>query len=558
MLRNYWLRIAATIACLFVTNSGHANPELWQIVQRAKDKDFAKPDLLDRWLEVERILSRDLFVDIDFRPRKDKQSVREVMELHNPELLQKLVEARAVWHLTEEALMKKDPADLLVILRGVLARRPFVEIDWRPADPHLIGTILTAREMLLTNFPQMLGHLSRIHTEIETLRDRIKQAALLPEKWPEVDEHVRWLNDAFVFHATSQGEPISCRTLILIHRPSLYEEVFGIKPPQHALWELVVAAIVNKMAEIHSIEEWPEVEKRIRTNPEELEYQPQGCQSIRQLVRHFYRIFYREGLLLPTGLERSYVACGKAGSGAFGIVKKATALRTGTLVAIKKLNRGFFKALSLAWPPREIELMRRVDHPNVIKLLDTCGTSRDNAIYVVAEFIQGCELCHHVRSNNGRLIEKECQRITLQIIAGVDYLHRCGIAHRDLKPRNILISEEGLIKIIDLGLGEFTQEGELMDLWTGTPGYAAPELYLRKFYSGFAADIWSLGAVIYFMATGLAPFDFTDKVDLSYQWPEGLTVSAALKALIGGIFVYEIRRLTMNQILAHRWIVEPL
>lgn len=123
------------------------------------------------------------------------------------------------------------------------------------------------------------------------------------------------------------------------------------------------------------------------------------------------------------------------------------------------------------------------------------------------EYAPGGELFDHVQKR-GHLKENEIKSIMLQVFHAVDYLHRQGIVHRDLKLENILIGTGGRIYLSDFGFSKVSMLGQLLRTACGSPCYAAPELVLDKSgYYGSGADIWSCGVIMYAMNYGHLPFE---------------------------------------------------
>ena len=89
----------------------------------------------------------------------------------------------------------------------------------------------------------------------------------------------------------------------------------------------------------------------------------------------------------------------------------------------------------------------------------------------------------------GKIQSREAAKFLQQLISGVEYLHKLNIVHRDLKPENLLLDENNNIKIIDFGLSNIYQRGELLKTACGSPCYAAPEMIAGKRYSGLKVDI---------------------------------------------------------------------
>ncbi|KAJ3177047.1 Map microtubule affinity-regulating kinase [Gaertneriomyces sp. JEL0708] len=153
----------------------------------------------------------------------------------------------------------------------------------------------------------------------------------------------------------------------------------------------------------------------------------------------------------------------------------------------------------------EVQLLMRLDHPNVIRLYQVMET--EDECFVVMEYAQGGELIEYIASR-GHLTEKEARRCFRQIISAMDHCHMANVVHRDLKLENLLLNAERNILISDFGLGRTFQNDseELMKTFCGTPNYAAVELISGIPYVGVKSDIWAMGVVLYVMMTGHPPF----------------------------------------------------
>ena len=119
------------------------------------------------------------------------------------------------------------------------------------------------------------------------------------------------------------------------------------------------------------------------------------------------------------------------------------------------------------------------------------------------EYCQGGELCELV-TKYGCISDPQLLNYTKQILQALNYLHSRGIAHRDLKLENIMLGEDNVVKIIDFGISTTTDS--LHNTICGTPVYMAPEIVIGKEYDPCKADIWSLGVIVYAMATNSFPF----------------------------------------------------
>lgn len=242
------------------------------------------------------------------------------------------------------------------------------------------------------------------------------------------------------------------------------------------------------------------------------------------------------------------------GLGGFGSVKHARHRLTGYEVAIKSLEQKCYEAAKMAFPPREIELMWRLKHPNIVHLYDILYA--DKVVYLIMDVVRGGELFDYVLQKQ-RLAEEEAQKYFAEMVSAVDYMHRSGVVHRDLKLENVMLDERGHVKIIDFGLGNFFDAKKPLSTFCGTPDYCAPELFFGKTYVGPEVDIWALGVILYIMVAGYVPFcDTHELMNISYRFPPGLTLSAPLVNLIGGIFQPSAKRLSMTAILKHEWVLK--
>lgn len=122
---------------------------------------------------------------------------------------------------------------------------------------------------------------------------------------------------------------------------------------------------------------------------------------------------------------------------------------------------------------REIKILKQVHHPNVVQLYEIIETDED--LYLVMEYAQSGEL-FEVIVDNTRLKEEHACRYFQELMAAINYIHSIGVCHRDLKPENLLIDYDGSLKMVDFGLSNTYEQGELLKTACGSPCYAAPEV----------------------------------------------------------------------------------
>ncbi|XP_068274378.1 serine/threonine-protein kinase SIK2 isoform X2 [Nyctibius grandis] len=212
--------------------------------------------------------------------------------------------------------------------------------------------------------------------------------------------------------------------------------------------------------------------------------------------------------LLPRGLGPVRVGFydieGTLGKGNFAVVKLARHRITRSEVAIKIIDKSQLDAVNLEKIYREVQIMKMLDHPHIIKLYQVMETK--SMLYLVTEFAKNGEIFDYLASH-GRLSESEARRKFWQILSAVEYCHGRKIVHRDLKAENLLLDNNMNIKIADFGFGNFYKSGEPLTTWCGSPPYAAPEVFEGQQYEGPQLDIWSMGVVLYVLVCGALPFD---------------------------------------------------
>jgi len=266
------------------------------------------------------------------------------------------------------------------------------------------------------------------------------------------------------------------------------------------------------------------------------------------------------------GIQDYYELAEEIGVGGFSVVYKATSKKTGEAFAIKRIQRGLEgdegDGMDIEQLKREIHIMKKLNHPNVLKLFEVF--EEEDFFFLVTEYVEGKELFDRI-VERGAYSERDAANIVVQILEAVEYLHSNGIAHRDLKPENLLSSVKGdkeIIKILDFGFSKKFGEEKLVTS-VGTPGYVAPEVLTSESYD-MSVDMWSIGVIIYILLCGFPPFFgetppelFKKIIECKYDfddqaWDE---VSDQAKDLIRHLLVKDPKqRFTATQCLQHEWI----
>uniref|UniRef100_A0A2P2MGM5 non-specific serine/threonine protein kinase n=3 Tax=Rhizophora mucronata TaxID=61149 RepID=A0A2P2MGM5_RHIMU len=248
------------------------------------------------------------------------------------------------------------------------------------------------------------------------------------------------------------------------------------------------------------------------------------------------------------------------GEGTFAKVKFARNSETGEPVALKILDKEKVLKHKMAEQiRREIATMKRIKHPNVVRLYEVIGSR--TKIFIVLEFVTGGELFDKI-VNHGRMREEEARRYFQQLINAVDYCHSRGVFHRDLKPENLLLDAYGNLKVSDFGLSALSQQVRddgLLHTTCGTPNYVAPEVLNDRGYDGATADLWSCGVILFVLVAGYLPFDDSNLMILykkisaaEFTCPPWLSFEAR-KLITRILDANPMTRITIPEILEDEW-----
>ena len=207
-----------------------------------------------------------------------------------------------------------------------------------------------------------------------------------------------------------------------------------------------------------------------------------------------------------------YKILGKLGAGAMAVVYKARQLSLNRIVAIKVLPKRFTENPEYVERfYKEGQAAGKLNHPNIVQAVDVGEAGGYH--YFVMEYVEGKTIYDDIAA--GKLCpEPIALDIAIQVAKALNHAHSVGLIHRDVKPKNIMITKDGLVKLADMGLARETTDVELAESEKGkaygTPYYIAPEQIRGQMDIDGRADIYGLGATLYHMLTGRVPFMASD------------------------------------------------
>ena len=266
---------------------------------------------------------------------------------------------------------------------------------------------------------------------------------------------------------------------------------------------------------------------------------------------------------LPT---KKYKVISRLGDGSYGTVYLAMNLFTRTNVAMKKINKVKENEIDEMEIKNEIDILKKLDHPNIVKILEFYSTEK--AYYIITDYCSCGELYNQIKH---QYTENQLAVLFYQLFSGLCYLHANNIVHRDLKLENILISQierdketnKNLfwIKIIDFGTAKIFEKNKSEKAVVGSSYYIAPEV-LQKHYNE-KCDTWSAGVILYMLIVGRAPFDGKDDDEIIENISKGefnskhrklVSASNEVQDLVKKLLeVDPVRRLSAAQALKHPW-----
>eukprot|EP01138_Halocafeteria_seosinensis_P011034 gb/GECG01011270.1/.p1 GENE.gb/GECG01011270.1/~~gb/GECG01011270.1/.p1 ORF type:complete len:705 (+),score=95.71 gb/GECG01011270.1/:1-2115(+) len=248
--------------------------------------------------------------------------------------------------------------------------------------------------------------------------------------------------------------------------------------------------------------------------------------------------------------------------GHYGVVRMGKGKVDGEIYAVKSILKK--KASYLPLIRNEIKILEKLQHPNIIRLVDCFEEGR--TVHLVFEKCDGGELFTPIADSNFRFTERQASRVVSKMLLAIQYCHERSLVHRDLKPENVLLSDYGIdseIKVIDFGLATAVSAGEILTHHVGTPYYIAPEV-IEKQYNELC-DLWSCGVITFTLMCSYPPFwDNSERGiyakikrgQYGFEGPEWAKRTTAVKDFIDKLLTRNPRRrLTAEAALQHPWIM---
>mmetsp|Transcript_6824 Transcript_6824/g.11336 ORF Transcript_6824/g.11336 Transcript_6824/m.11336 type:complete len:1305 (+) Transcript_6824:255-4169(+) len=296
-------------------------------------------------------------------------------------------------------------------------------------------------------------------------------------------------------------------------------------------------------------------------------------------------------------IVNNYIMLDVLGTGSYGEVRMCKERTTDELFGIKILSKEMLKKKKggnttetyFEDIKREIAIMKKLEHPNVLRLFEVLDDPNVNKLYLVLEYMKNGDLLHFIKERENKedkdnkdkekstkrknsktftpLSDQELWFIFKQVIAGVRYLHYQNIVHGDIKPQNILVSEDGTVKLADFGISKMLENGSNQKLVNaaGTPAFMSPELCeAADAFSGQLADVWAIGATMYMLRFGAPPFVsgnimalYNKIINDPLEFPAGSLDPGLRNLLVNMLEKDPKRRYSTDQVTSHPWMRIP-
>ncbi|XP_019192740.1 PREDICTED: phosphoenolpyruvate carboxylase kinase 2-like [Ipomoea nil] len=264
---------------------------------------------------------------------------------------------------------------------------------------------------------------------------------------------------------------------------------------------------------------------------------------------------------MSDSLKSDYQLCEEIGRGKFGTVHRCFLPATAQSFACKTIQK------SLLLDPTDRDCLEK--EPKILQLFTGAANilqlfkvyEDEDYLHLVTELCDGGDL--YERVSRGPLSEPSAASVFRQLMSAISCCHRAGVAHRDVKPDNVLFDAQGNLKLADFGSAEWFGGGR-MSAVVGTPYYAAPEVLMRREYNE-KVDVWSAGVILYIMLAGVLPFrgdttteTFEAVLRANLRFPAKIfrSVSPEAKDLLRKMICRDVsRRFCAEQVLRHPWVM---
>ncbi|ETI36159.1 CAMKK/CAMKK-META protein kinase [Phytophthora nicotianae] len=270
----------------------------------------------------------------------------------------------------------------------------------------------------------------------------------------------------------------------------------------------------------------------------------------------------------------NYIILEPLGVGGYAEVKLCKEKQSGKLFAMKFISRDVMKKDKLGKQSklddikREIAIMKKLNHPNVLRLYEVMDDPKMNKLFLVLEYMKHGDMLSFQKKKNPQgtlenLRDRDLHSVFLQVILGLAYLHEQKIVHGDIKPQNLLVGDKDVVKIADFGISQslYGSKQKITDV-AGTPAFMSPEMCSGEEFSGQLADVWALGATIFMLKFGNPPFLAKSAMHMFERIQNDPLVFPAaidplLAHLLNGMLTKSTqKRLTLLDVMVHPWVTK--
>lgn len=256
-------------------------------------------------------------------------------------------------------------------------------------------------------------------------------------------------------------------------------------------------------------------------------------------------------------LKRDYQLLEEIGRGRFGIVYRCFSPASGHFYACKSIDKRLLHDSTdrdcLEKEPKFMQFLN--GHPNVVQIFNIYED--ETQLHMIMELCESSDLYERITKRT--FSEPEAASVMKPLFEAVAHCHRHGIAHRDIKPDNVLFDSQNCLKLADFGSAESFLDGGTMSEVVGTPYYVAPEVISGGEYNE-KVDVWSAGVILYIMIAGIPPFYGQSAAEIfeavlrgNLRFPPRIfrAVSSAAKDLLRKVLCKDVsRRLSVEQVLS--------